>query len=1088
MSKLRVHDIAVEFGLPAQEVIAFLRGMDVPVRNHMSSLTDDQVSRARARWEREKRNRAAAGQAAASTSATPRRRRAAAKSAADDVVAESQPVEETPAPTARRRRRAAPDEATADIGVTDDSTASVSPTTDAQGSTRGTIAAAESAAGTGDASEVSETPARTPRRRARVSDSSDTDSAAGSAVAESGQAGTEAGDTPPGGAAPDKKAANAAMSVAAQAAAGDAEGTAAGSKATRAADAIKTADLAPTTDSTVEPTVEPTVAASSGKTVADAATREAAARTDSAATAGSVEAASAAVSADGKVAKGKGPDAGGTTDVSPAASGDDATSEMSTQAAEATIDEPPVKGDQRPASGGAATPAIKRELPPDRPRPRPIVPGAPRVRPVASAAPGRGTARPVASATPGGGPGQGHRRDDRRPAAQVGSPQQHAGSAPPAHGGQQRRGKKGRRGAVDQEAVSANITKTMTAMRGAPSRRSGRRFDAEAREEMESVRQAAAERERKTVHVNEFITVSELAQILSITPTQIVGLAFKSLGLMVTINQRLDFDQIELIASEFGFRAVKESEYAADVPEAAIEDDEADLRARPPVVTIMGHVDHGKTSLLDYIRKASVVSGEAGGITQHIGAYHVQVGDGRKITFLDTPGHEAFTAMRARGAQVTDIVVIVIAADDQVMPQTVEAISHARSAGVPIIIAINKIDLPTANIPKVKQDLLQHEVVLEEFGGTVLYSEVSAKKGTGVPDLLDQILLQADILELKANPSRRAVGTVIEAQLDQGKGPVATILVQNGTLRVGDDYICGIFSGRVRAMLDERGKQVKEAGPAIPVQILGLTGVPMAGDQLLVVDDASAAREIAQRRERLDREARSRRTSRGVVSLEDFMSQTAAGEQRQLRLVIKADQGGPAEALADALGQLSNNEVQVEIIHRGVGAIAESDILLAKASGAIIIGFHVRPDNNARHAAEREGVDIKLYRIIYDAVADVKAALEGMLRPEEREVIFGEAEVRETFKVARVGVIAGCMVRSGLINRKGRVRVIRDGVEIYDGVVGSLRRFKDDVNEVKEGYECGIGVENFNDIKIGDMLECYRTEEIARTLDQASRN
>jgi translation initiation factor IF-2 len=654
---------------------------------------------------------------------------------------------------------------------------------------------------------------------------------------------------------------------------------------------------------------------------------------------------------------------------------------------------------------------------------------------------------------------------------------------------QQRRGKKGKRGAVDQEAVSANITKTMTAMRGAPQRgRAGRRFAGEMREEQEAQRVAAAERERKTVRVNEFITVSELAQILGVSATQIVGFAFKTLGLMVTINQRLDFDQIELIAGEFGFQAVKESDYAADLQEEQVEDAAEDLRPRPPVVTIMGHVDHGKTSLLDYIRKANVVAGEAGGITQHIGAYHVDVGDKRTITFLDTPGHEAFTAMRARGAQVTDIVVIVIAADDQVMPQTVEAISHAKSAGVPIIIAINKVDLPTANIPKVKQDLLQHDVVLEEYGGSVLHSEISAKKGTGVAELLEQILLQADILELKANPNRKAVGSVVEAQLDQGKGPVATVLVQNGTLKVGDDYICGIHSGRVRAMLDERGKQVKSAGPAIPVQILGLTGVPMAGDQLLVVDDATAAREIAQRRERLDREAKSRRTTRGVVSLEDFMSQASAGQKRQLRLVIKADQGGPAEALADALGQLSNPEVQVEILHRGVGAIAETDILLAKASGAIIIGFHVRPDNNARAAAEREGVDIKLYRIIYEAVADVKLALEGMLRPESREVVYGEAEVRETFKVARIGTIAGCIVRSGNINRKGRVRVIRDGVELYDGAIASLRRFKDDVNEVKEGYECGIGIENFNDVKIGDVFECYRTEEVARTLDQASKS
>jgi translation initiation factor IF-2 len=711
-------------------------------------------------------------------------------------------------------------------------------------------------------------------------------------------------------------------------------------------------------------------------------------------------------------------------------------------------------------------------------RPRPITPGAPRQRPSAPFG-----ARPIASAAPGGGLGGGARRDDRRP----GAPLAGAGTSAPPSGPGARRGKKGKRGAVDQEAVTANISKTMTAMRGPGGARRGRgRFDA--REELEAQRLEAAEREKKTVRVNEFITVSELAQILGISATQIVGFAFKTLGLMVTINQRLDFDQIELIASEFGFEAVKEEEYAADLGEETVVDSPDELVPRPAIVTIMGHVDHGKTSLLDYIRKANVVAGEAGGITQHIGAYHVTLPGGKMITFLDTPGHEAFTAMRARGAQVTDIVVLVVAADDQVMPQTIEAISHAKSAGVPMIVAINKVDLPQANPNKVKQDLLQHEVVLEDFGGTTLSSEISAKHGTGVPELLEQILLQSEILDLKANPNRNATGTVVEAQLDPGKGSVATVLVQNGTLKVGDDFICGMFSGRVRALLDERGKTVKSAGPAIPVQILGLPGVPMAGDQLIVVEDAAQARDIAQRRERLDREARSRRTSRGNVSLEDFMSQTAAGEKRQLRLLIKADQGGPAEALADALGQLSTGEVAVDIVHRGVGAITESDILLAKASGAVIIGFHVRPDNNARTAAEREGVDIKLYRIIYEAVADVRAALEGMLRPESREVVFGEAEVREVFKVARVGTIAGCYVRSGSITRGARVRVIRDGVELYDGVLGSLRRFKDDAKEVKEGYECGIGVENFNDIKVGDVIEAYRTEEVARTLDDSARS
>ena len=705
----------------------------------------------------------------------------------------------------------------------------------------------------------------------------------------------------------------------------------------------------------------------------------------------------------------------------------------------------------RPASGG------------DWQRPRPAVPGPPRPKPAAA---GGYPPRPVASAAPGGAApsssaGLAPRRDDKR-------------------GGKR---KKGKRGSVDQEAVTANISKTMTAMRGAPARRGSRRSDEPSyREEVEAQRIAEVEREKTIVRVNEFITVSELGAILKVPPTQIVTFTLKNLGLMVTINQRLDFDQIELIASEFGFQAVREADYAVADSADETADVREDLLPRPPVVTIMGHVDHGKTSLLDYIRKANVVAGEAGGITQHIGAYHVTLASGKTITFLDTPGHEAFTAMRARGAQVTDIVVLVVAADDQVMPQTIEAISHAKNAGVPMVIAINKIDLPSANVPKVKQELLQHGVVLEEFGGTTLDTPISAKKGTGVPELLEQILLQAEILDLRANPNRRASGVVVEAQLDPGKGPVATVLIENGTIHVGEDFICGMFSGRVRNLFDERGKPVKSAGPAIPVQVLGMDGVPMAGDQLRVVEDATSSREIAQRRQRLDREAKSRRTSRAAVSLEDFMSQAAAGQVQSLRLVIKADQGGPAEALADSLGQLSTSEVRVEIIHRGVGAITESDIQLAKASGAIIIGFHVRPDNNARAAAERDGVEIKLYRIIYEAVAEVRAALEGLLRPDEKEVVLGEAEVRELFKVPRIGVIAGCTVRSGVINRAGKVRVVRDGVEVYGGTIGSLRRFKDDVKEVREGFECGIGIENFNDLKVGDVIECYRTDQIARTL------
>ena len=1008
MSKLRVHDLAGEFGISADEVIALLRQMDVPVRSHLSLLTDDQVSRIRARWEREKRVRA---EKALPAPIAPRRRRTG--TAAPEVappVAEP----EVAGSVVRRRRKTESDLATDDVVVAEPEQIETS---------REPLAVAIASAA------VVELETRAPTIAAREIE-----------VVE-----PTVTVTPPAAVA-----------------------------------TIAPVVSVPAAPARMEPRPH----------VPREAERASGVRRELAAPVAAPAAATAPAATNGVSV----PPVHDVPSVSEPAVPQAVVAE--TIAPLVVASAPVVLVPPTPAPAPAFGPTVVT-LSPDRPRPRPVVPGAPRPR-QGGGTPNFGSARPIASAAPGGGLGQGQRRDDRRPPVQgqgtgqsASSPQgASVGGGLPTGAQSPRRGKKGKRGAVDQEAVTANISKTMTAMRGAPSRRGGgRRFGAEMRAEAEEQRVAAAERERKTVRVNEFITVSELAQILGVSATQIVGFAFKTLGLMVTINQRLDFDQIELIAGEFGFQAVKESDYAADLTSETKEvDAPEDLRPRPPVVTIMGHVDHGKTSLLDYIRKANVVAGEAGGITQHIGAYHVQVANGKSITFLDTPGHEAFTAMRARGAQVTDIVVLVIAADDQVMPQTVEAISHAKSAGVPMIVAINKVDLPTANVAKVKQDLLQHEVVLEEFGGTTLMSEISAKKGTGVAELLDQILLQADILELKANPSRRAVGSVIEAQLDQGKGPVATVLVQNGTLKVGDDYICGIYSGRVRALLDERGKPVKSAGPAIPVQILGLTGVPMAGDQMLVVEDATAAREIAQRRERLDREAKSRRTTRGVVSLEDFMSQASAGQRRQLRLVIKADQGGPAEALADALGQLSNPEVSVEILHRGVGAIAETDILLAKASGAIIIGFHVRPDNNARAAAEREGVEIKLYRIIYEAVADVKAALEGMLRPEEREVVYGEAAVRETFKVARVGVIAGCSVRSGVINRKGRIRVIRDGVEVYDGAIASLRRFKDDVNEVKDGFECGIGIENFNDVKVGDVFECYRTEEVARTLDPASKS
>jgi translation initiation factor IF-2 len=741
--------------------------------------------------------------------------------------------------------------------------------------------------------------------------------------------------------------------------------------------------------------------------------------------------------------------------------------------------------EEEAVNGAAPDAAIFRASPqPSLPARAPFIP--PRVQRPA-AAPSRGpkpvfsSSAPAAPARPGGPSRPG---TPGRPGSDRTAPVRTFG--PDAEkGGGRKKGKKGKRSSVDQEAVHANIMRTLQGMKG-PAGRKGRRTDEPSFRDVQAGRLAEErEREKTLIRVNEFVSVAELAAAMKVPATQIVQFAFKELGLMVTVNQRLDFDQIELIASAFGFQAVKEDEYAAEAELEQAEETPEQLVSRPPVVTIMGHVDHGKTSLLDHIRKANIVAGEAGGITQHIGAYHVELPGDKKITFLDTPGHQAFTAMRARGAQVTDIVVLVVAADDQVMPQTVEAISHARNAGVPMIVAINKIDLPTANVQKVKQDLLQHNVVLEEFGGTVLSAEISAKKGSGIDHLLEQILLQAEILDLKANPTGKGHGTVLEATLDPGKGPLATILVQRGTLVGGDNFICGKFSGRVRALYDERGKPVKAASPSIPVQILGFEGVPAAGDIFAVVTDAVEARDIAQKRQRLEREAQNRRSARGGT-LEDFSRALKEGEVSMLRIIIKADQGGPAEALADALAQLTTSEVRVDVVHRGVGAITESDVLLAKASGAIVLGFHVRPDSNARAAAEREQVDVRTYRIIYEAVEDVRNALEGLLKPEERETVLGEAEVLQLFKVSKVGTIAGCAVRAGTIQRTAKARVIRDGTPVYTGALSSLKRFKDDVREVREGLECGIGIENFNDLKVGDRIESFRMEEIKRTLQPAA--
>ena len=651
---------------------------------------------------------------------------------------------------------------------------------------------------------------------------------------------------------------------------------------------------------------------------------------------------------------------------------------------------------------------------------------------------------------------------------------------------ERRRGK--RRRGTDRDKARENIQRVMAELKGGrKKRRKGKGAVAAAKEERVAAEERAAEEvaaEARTVRVNEFLTVAELAELIEASAAEIIGSAFRNMGLPVTINQRLDFDQIELLLEGFGFKAVRETDYLPPGEEIE-EDDPVDLRPRPPVVTVMGHVDHGKTKLLDWVRDTNVVAGEAGGITQHIGAYHVEIDDGRTISFLDTPGHAAFTAMRARGADVTDLVVLVVAADDAVMPQTIEAISHAKNAGVPMIVAINKMDLPAADPGRVRQDLLQHGVTVEDFGGETLVAEVSAKTGQGMDDLLDKILLQAEILELQANPSRDAVGAVVEAELDIGKGPLATILVQSGTLRVGDNFVVGLYDGRIRALLDERGQHVDDVGPGIPVQILGAAGVPQAGDVFQVMD-ADKAADIAGNRQRLDREKQLRIKERGI-KLGDFTQLLAAGDVSTLRLVVKGDVDGSVQALCDALEQLSAKEVQVEIIHRGVGAVNESDVMLALTAGAVVVGFRVRPDAGARQASAREAVDIQTYDVIYEAVDDVRAALEGLLAPERRESVTGAAEARVIFKIRGVGTIAGSYVVDGTVQRGSPARVIRDGVVIYDGEIGSLRRFKDDVREVKDGFECGIGIANFNDVKAGDVIETYQVQEVARTLASAER-
>lgn len=638
-----------------------------------------------------------------------------------------------------------------------------------------------------------------------------------------------------------------------------------------------------------------------------------------------------------------------------------------------------------------------------------------------------------------------------------------------------------RRAEVDEVEVAKAIRETLadTGDELAIARAAIRRKKKERREEEEQKKLDQLERDKMRIKVTEFVTVGELANLMRVSVAEVIQKVM-GLGIMVSINQRLDKDTITLVADEFGFQVDFEEEFTSDVL-ADIEDDEESLMPRPPVVTIMGHVDHGKTSLLDYIRNANVVAGEAGGITQHIGAYEVTVHGNKQITFLDTPGHEAFTAMRARGAQVTDIVVLVVAADDNVMPQTVEAISHAQAANVQIIVAINKIDKPEANAERIKQQLAERSLLVEDYGGKHQVVQISAKKGTNVDLLLEKILLEAEMLNLKANPNREARGTVIESELDKGKGITATILVQKGTLRIGDSFVCGVWSGRVRAMFNERGQRIEAAKPSQPVQVNGFDGIPQAGDDLIGIDDERQARDISLRRQQLKREQDFRQSRR--ATLDDISQQIKQGQVRDLRIIVKADVDGSAEALSDSLMKLSTDEVKVQVIYKGVGGISESDVLLAVASKAVIIGFHVRPNLKARQLAQQEDVDIRIYNIIYDAINDVRKALEGMLAPTVTEEIVATVDVRDIFKISKIGTIAGCYVRDGKIMRSSRVRLIRDGIEVFDGTISSLKRFKEDVREVEQGFECGIGLENFNDVKTGDVVEAYRNVETKRKLE-----
>ena len=632
---------------------------------------------------------------------------------------------------------------------------------------------------------------------------------------------------------------------------------------------------------------------------------------------------------------------------------------------------------------------------------------------------------------------------------------------------------------ISEEDVQKQIKETLARLTTKGQKKSAK-WRKEKREAFANKAQELEEQEMeesRILKLTEFVTANDLAVMMNVPVNNVIATCM-SIGIMVSINQRLDAETINIVAEEFGFK----TEYvSAEVVEAinVEEDKEEDLTHRPPIVTVMGHVDHGKTSLLDYIRNANVIAGEAGGITQHIGAYNVKLSDGRRITFLDTPGHEAFTAMRARGAKVTDIAIIIVASDDSVMPQTVEAINHASAAGVPIVFAINKVDKPNANPDKIKEELANMNYLVEEWGGKYQSQDISAKKGTGVHELLEKVLLEAELLDLKANPDR-ATGSVIESTLDKGRGYVATVLVENGTLRTGDIVLAGTHHGRVKAMFNERNARINEAGPSAPALILGLNGAPQAGDIFHVMESEQEAREIANKREQLQRELGLR--THKLLTLDDIGRRIAIGNFQELNVIVKGDVDGSVEALSDSLIKLSTEEIQVNVLHKAVGQISESDITLAAASNAIIIGFQVRPSMAARRLAEKEGVDIRLYSIIYDAIEEVKSAMEGMLSPEIKEEITATVEVRETFKITKVGTVAGCMVKEGKIKRTNKIRLIRDGIVIYSGDLGSLKRFKEDVKEVATGYECGLNIANYNDIKIGDLIEAYEEVEVKKTL------